>query len=145
MNGPPPLEDCSLLLKQRKTKTTAPSISPTILKQETPEFKTPTNSSLMHLENQPTPKPSGLKAGFFNSPTKKRDIDPKSNKNIEKITPKSSPLVIESVQEALKGAVGSEGWTSPDFLEKIDKNPILGISRLFNNRQLKRSWIQNLP
>jgi hypothetical protein len=123
MDGPPPLEDCSDLIKQRKSKTTIPP--PTvkqapIVKAPVKNLPTNTDSSLLHLDNKPLPTKIGLKSGFFNTKPKQT----KKHEKIETLKPKSAPLVFDSVQQA----IGKDSWTSPDFLAQIDANPILGTN-----------------
>jgi hypothetical protein len=132
MDGPPPLEDCSDYIKQRQAKNkslSVPSTAPITIKSidKNPVKKqTTTDSSLLFDQQKPpVKKPTGLKSGFFNTKSTK-----KRSEKIETIKPKSSPLVIDSVQEALNGAMGKDSWTSPDFMKKIDENPVLGTSNL---------------
>lgn len=163
MDGPPPLEDCSELLKHRKAASTrknpqkiplkpvsTPKLAAAAVANQTPTRKS--DSSLLNLEGNPTTRTqtgkkqekafSGLKAGFLNNSSSnsnaKKKTAPGKPAKMETVKPKSSPLVIESVQEAVKGdpsILGASGInnlaTSAEFMAKIDKSPKLGMSCLF--------------
>ncbi|KAI8847220.1 hypothetical protein BC829DRAFT_397089 [Chytridium lagenaria] len=118
----PPLEDMSDMLKhakERREKMEAmkPVVTPVPIPkkvQQPPEAKTAF---------------SGIKKGFFNASPKKqsipRAVEPQTLKPTKT---KEDSLRFDQVQEVMKqqlNMLNKQEWLTPDFLERIERNPAL--------------------
>ncbi|KAJ3380652.1 hypothetical protein HDU92_005855 [Lobulomyces angularis] len=144
---PPPLEDCTELLKKReKAKSKNQQKFEKI--QEKPKIDASVDSSLLDIKedsnilnfsNKPLEKKpavsqsnnsgqfGGLKKGFFDSKPKEKVKNKITEKNLENVSfnpNKGSSLVIEEVQENLKSENSPSNITS-QLLNQINLSPSL--------------------